>query len=133
MKEKFNFDKIKDEKTIVGGLANGEYGAILTGFDVNPDRNGDANYQFELTLVDYEGVTRKYNTSKRSKYKEVVSDIGIQLGFESHLQDNDVAILTKATEKPFSIWINDSYINFHDFVTAQKEKYSEIVEEEPEI
>jgi len=133
MKEKFNFDKIKDEKTIVGGLANGEYGAILTGFDVKPDKNGNSNYQFELTLVDYEGVTRKYNTSNYSQYKSVVSNIGVQLGFESHLQDSDVAILTKATEKPFSIWINDSYTNFHDFVIAQKEKYAEIVEEEPEI
>lgn len=121
---KLNFDKIKTERTIVGGLANGEYKVLLTGFDVVPDSKGNPNYQMELTLVDYEGVTKKFNTSIYSMYKSAVSNIGTQLGFEAGAQNDDATILAKATEVPFSIWINRTdreYINFYEYVTNDEE------------
>lgn len=122
---KLNFDKIKSEKTIVGGLANGEYKVLLTGFDTVPDSKGNPNYQMELTLLDYEGVTKKFNTSIYSMYKSAVSNIGTQLGFEAGVQNDDVTILTKASKEPFSIWINRTdreYINFYEYVIADEEE-----------
>ena len=121
---KLNFDKIKSEKTIVGGLANGEYKVLLTGFDVVPDSKGNPNYQMELSLVEFEGVTKKFNTSIYSMYKSAVSNIGTQLGFDVNVQIEDAVILAKATKTPFSIWINRTdreYINFYEYVIPEEE------------
>lgn len=121
---KLNFDKIKSEKTIVGGLANGEYKVLLTGFDVVPDSKGNPNYQMELSLVEFEGVTKKFNTSIYSMYKSAVSNIGTQLGFDVNVQVEDAVILAKATKTPFSIWINRTdreYINFYEYVIPEEE------------
>ena len=98
----FNFDAIKNEKTIVGGL-QGEYKVKLVGFDTKADSKGNTNYQFTFGLVEYPGVTRKVNTSIQSMYKSIVSQIGIQLGFEEHIQHDDVLILTKATKEVFRL------------------------------
>lgn len=121
---KLNFDKIKSEKTIVGGLANGEYKVLLTGFDVVPDSKGNPNYQMELSLVEFERVTKKFNTSIYSMYKSAVSNIGTQLGFDPNVQIEDAVILAKATKNPFSIWINRTdreYINFYEYVLPDEE------------
>ena len=121
---KLNFDKIKSEKTIAGGLANGEYKVLLTGFDVVPDSKGNPNYQMELSLVEFEGVTKKFNTSIYSMYKSAVSNIGTQLGFDVNVQIEDAVILAKATKTPFSIWINRTdreYINFYEYVIPEEE------------
>lgn len=106
-----NFDAIKNETTIIGGL-EGEYKVKLTGFDVKPDAKGDPNYKFEFTLVEYPEETRRVNTSLRSMYKGIVSDIGLQFGFEPHAKGIDVEVLTKASKEVFSIWINGKYTNF---------------------
>ena len=106
-----NFDAIKGEKTIIGGL-EGEYKVKLTGFDVKPDAKGDPNYKFEFTLVEYPGQTRKVNTSLRSMYKGIVSDIGLQFGYTPHVEGADDEVLMKASKEPFSIWINGQYTNF---------------------
>lgn len=118
---KLNFDKITSERTLVGGLANGEYRVTLTGFDVVPDSKGNNNYQFEFTLADYEGITRRFNTSIYSMYKQAVSNIGVQLGFDNK-QIDDKKILTKASKETFSIWINGTYTNFHALNTENTEE-----------
>lgn len=116
-----NFEAIKNEKTIVGGL-QGEYKVKLVGFDTKADSKGNTNYQFTFGLVEYPGVTRKVNTSIQSMYKSIVSQIGIQLGFEEHIQQSDVEVLTKATKEVFSIWINGTYTNFKEYVPAETEE-----------
>ena len=55
-------------------------------------------------------------------YKSIVSQIGIQLGFEEHIQHDDVLILTKATKEVFSIWINGTYTNFKEYIPAETEE-----------
>ena len=120
-----NFDKIKTERTVVGGLANGEYKVLLTGFDVVTDSKGNPNYQMELTLQDYEGVTKRFNTSIYSMYKSAVSNIGAQLGFELGTQFEDKDVLEKASKEPFSIWINKTdreYINFYEYIAPTEEE-----------
>ena len=120
-----NFDKIKTERTVVGGLANGEYRVLLTGFDVVTDSKGNPNYQMELTLQDYEGVTKRFNTSIYSMYKSAVSNIGAQLGFELGTQFEDKDVLEKASKEPFSIWINKTdreYINFYEYIAPTEEE-----------
>lgn len=120
-----NFDKIKTERTVVGGLANGEYKVLLTGFDVIADSKGNPNYRMELTLQDYEGVTKRFSTSIYSMYKSAVSNIGTQLGFELGTQFEDKEVLEKASKEPFSIWINKTdreYINFYEYVAPTEEE-----------
>ena len=117
----FNFDAIKNEKTIVGGL-QGEYKVKLVGFNTKPDSKGDTNYQLTFGLVDYPEITRVVCTSMYSKYKSIVSQIGVQLGFEEHAQHDDVLILTKATKEVFSIWINGTYTNFKEYIPAETEE-----------
>ena len=60
-----NFEAIKNEKTIVGGL-QGEYKVKLVGFNTKTDSKGNTNYQFTFGLVEYPGITRKVNTSIQS-------------------------------------------------------------------
>ena len=55
-------------------------------------------------------------------YKSIVSQIGIQLGFEEHIQHSDVEVLTKATKEVFSIWINGTYTNFKEYIPAETEE-----------
>lgn len=117
----FNFDAIKNERTIVGGL-QGEYKVKLVGFNTKPDSKGDTNYQLTFGLVDYPDITRVVCTSMYSKYKSIVSQIGVQLGFEEHAQHDDILILTKATEEVFSIWINGTYTNFKEYIPAETEE-----------
>ena len=117
----FNFDAIKNEKTIVGGL-QGEYKVKLVGFDTKADSKGNTNYQFTFGLVDYPDITRVVCTSMYSKYKSIVSQIGVQLGFEEHAQHDDVEVLTKATKEEFSIWVNGTYTNFKEYVPAETEE-----------
>lgn len=116
-----NFDAIRNEKTIVGGL-QGEYRVKLVGFDTKTDSKGNTNYQFTFGLIGYPGVVRKVNTSIQSMYKSIVSQIGVQLGFEEHVQHDDVEILTASTKKEFSIWINGTYTNFKEYITVEAEE-----------
>lgn len=106
-----NFEAIKGKKTIIGGL-DGEYKVKLTGFDVKPDSKGNPNYKFEFTLVEYPGQVRKVNTSLENMYKDIVSEIGLQFGYEPHVESDDEEVLTKASKEVFSIWINGQYTNF---------------------
>lgn len=123
-----NFDLIKDEKTIVGGL-EGKLAVKLVAFDVKADKNGNPNYQFKFECVDFPGQTINYNCG-RSFYKKAVSDIAVQLDFELHTQDSDIDVLTKASKEQFYLWKTpDNYINFYD----RDEAISNQNEEAPDL
>lgn len=116
-----NFESIKGRKTIIGGL-EGEYKALLTGFDIKPDSKGNPNYKFEFSLVEYPGKIRKVNTSLENMYEDIVSDLGLQFGFEPHVEHTDEEVLVRASKEVFSIWINGQYTNFRAPQVKQSEK-----------
>ncbi len=121
MSYELNFNAIKEEKTIVGGL-EGKLAVKLVGFDVKPDKNGNPNYQFKFGCVDFPEQVINYNCG-RSFYKRAVSGIAVQLGFELHAQDSDPEILKKATKEQFYLWkTSDGYINFYDRDENQTEE-----------
>ena len=107
-----DFSSIKGKKVVVGGV-QGKIAVKLVGFKVGPDSYGNPNYKFKLKAVDYTDYIEQYNCGE-SFYKGVVSNIGVQLGFEVGKEMDEEAILTKATQEVFYIWKQDGYTNFYD-------------------
>ena len=122
-----NFEGIKNEKTIVGGL-DGEYKVKLTGFDTKTDSKGNTNYQFVFSLVEFEGITKNFNTSIKSMYNSAVSNIAAQLGFNLHEQVSNVEVLTKASKEPFSLWVSEGYVNFYDRKAYEEAKLEKAID-----
>jgi hypothetical protein len=126
-----DFSQIKGRKVIVGGV-QGKIAVKLVGFEVKPDSNGNPNYQFKLKAVDYTNHIEPYNCGE-SYYKGVVSNIGLQLGFEVSKEMDEEAILTKATKEVFYIWKQNGYTNFYDREAWLAEQRAKLTEEAPDL
>lgn len=109
----FNFDTIKGQKMIIGGL-RGKIKVTLVGFDTAPDKNGNTNYKFRLQPVDYPTESPiVFNTSREGGFLKALSCIGEQLGIEVGSHVDKVEVLKKAIKEPFYIWRGE-FVRFEE-------------------